>query len=434
MILSQHVPQFELLDPGNIGPSGYTARFAAPDKGCDSHKNLINHTLIEERPVQRGSTLTQHSLSTKTTHFVKCVGQIDGVDSALNHICHVSHSFQFARISIGRSRNDGALRRSTKHRQREVELKLRAHHGYTSDRPRSIGETPCLRADAGRGRVVMFGHCCGAADQNDVRQGSYRAEDVFVARAAKRTGNTLDFGDPVNGRNHVDHQPRPAGHKRPLVTINVVQVDFKNRRREQPVHSLMLTRTSVLGGHICRNRPKERRHHNQWFSTGPHLISGLVMADRSTNQRQTSDGRDMGTFAFSQFTGLRDSRTAASTILREPGSPMLPDHAECRSAAMCRTTQRNPQLTHRSILLSPYRSTSESSYICGCGGLGDQLADGVRWSNGKLLPGFLFASTMWFRASRSGRSGTTPTRLVSSPPQTSNQLFSAFGENDDDHF
>ncbi|HJL99682.1 MAG TPA: hypothetical protein QF846_08540, partial [Acidimicrobiales bacterium] len=82
----------------------------------------------------------------------------------------------------------------------------------------------------------------------------------------------------------------------------------------------------------------------------------------------------------------------------------------------------------------PYRSTSESSYICGCGGLGDQLADGVRWSNGKLLPGFLFASTMWFRASRSGRSGTTPTRLVSIPPQTSNQLFSAFGENDDHHF
>lgn len=192
------------------------------------------------------------------------------------------------------------------------------------------------------------------------------------------------------------------------------------------MHSLMLTRTSVLGGHICRNRPKEPCHHNQWFSTGPHLISGLVMADRSTNQRQTSDGRDMGTFAFSQFTGLRDSRTDPSTILMESGSPMLPDHAECRCAAMCRTTQRNPQLTHRSILLSPYRSTSESSYIRGCGGLGDQLADGVRWSNRKLSPSFLFASTMRFRASRSGRSGTTPTRLVSIPPQTSNQIIEHF--------
>ena len=385
MVLSQHVPQFELLDLANVYSSGYTARFAAPHKRCDSDKNLINQTLVEERPVQGGSTLTQHSLSTKTAHFVKCVGQIDGVDSALNHICDVSHSFQFDRISIGRSRNDGALRRSTKHRQREVELKLRAHHGYTSDRPRSVGETPCLRADAGRGRVVMFGHCCGAADQNDVRQGSYRAEDVFVARAAKRTGNTLDFGDPVNGRNHVDHQPWPAGHKWPFVAINVVQVDFENRRREQPVHSLMLTRTSVLGGHICRNRPKEPHHHNQWFSTGPHLICRLFMADRSIIQHRALGGRDMGTFAFTQFTGLRDLHIDLWKNLEGSESPMLADHAECRSAVMCRTTQRNPQLTHRSILLSPYRSTSESSYIRGCGGLGDQLADGVRWLQETLI-------------------------------------------------
>jgi len=200
------------------------------------------------------------------------------------------------------------------------------------------------------------------------------------------------------------------------------------------VHSLMLTRTSVPRGHICRNRPKEPHHHNQWFSTGIHLMPWLVMADRSTNQRHALVGRDMGIFAFTQFTGVRDSRTDLSTILEESESPMLVDHAECRSTAMCRTTQRNPQLTHRSILLSPYRSTSESSYIRGCGGLGDQLADGVRWLNRRPLSGFLFASTMRFRASRSGRSGTTPTRLVSSPPQTSNQLFSTFGENDDHNF
>ncbi|MDP6862771.1 MAG: hypothetical protein QGH80_03705 [Acidimicrobiales bacterium] len=200
------------------------------------------------------------------------------------------------------------------------------------------------------------------------------------------------------------------------------------------MHSLMLTRTSVLGGHICRNRPKEPHHHNQWFSTGPHLICWLVMADRSIIQHRALGGRDMETFAFTQFTGLRDLHIDLWKNLEGSESPMLADHAECRSAVMCRTTQRNPQLTHRSILLSPYRSTSESSYIRGCGGLGDQLADGVRWLNRRPLSGFLFASTMRFRASRSGRSGTTPTRLVSSPPQTSNQLFSTFGENDDHNF
>ena len=200
------------------------------------------------------------------------------------------------------------------------------------------------------------------------------------------------------------------------------------------MHSLMLTRTSALGGHICRNQPKEPPHHNQWFSTGPHIICRLAMTDRSTNQRHESDGSEMEISVFTQFTGLRDSSTHLSKIRVESRSSMLADHAECRSAAMCRSTQRNPQLTHRSILLSPYRSTSESSYIRRCGGLGDQLADGVRWLNGGLLASSLFASTMRFRASRSGRSGTTPTWLVSGPPQTSILLFNTFGENDDDHF
>ena len=94
MVLSQHMAQFKLLDLGNVGPSRYTARFAAPYKRCDSDKNLINQPLVKERPVQRGSTLTKHPLRTKIGQFVKCLGQIDGVDSALNNICDVSYSFQ----------------------------------------------------------------------------------------------------------------------------------------------------------------------------------------------------------------------------------------------------------------------------------------------------------------------------------------------------
>lgn len=200
------------------------------------------------------------------------------------------------------------------------------------------------------------------------------------------------------------------------------------------MHSLMLTRASGLGEHICRNRPKEPHHHNQWFSTGSHITCQLTMAARSTNQRCAPGGWEIETVAFTQFTGLRDSNTGPATIPMKSRSPMLVDHAECRFTSMCRSTQRNPQLTHRSILLSLYRSTSGSSYIRRRGGLGDQLADGVRWSNRGLLPSSLFASTMRFRASRSGRSGTTPTGLISGPPQTSSQLFSTFGEIDDHYF
>ena len=200
------------------------------------------------------------------------------------------------------------------------------------------------------------------------------------------------------------------------------------------MHSLMLTRPSGLGEHICRNRRKEPRHHNQWFSTGLHITYQPTTAARSSNPRPASEGCEIETAAFTQFTGLTDSSTGLATIPMKSRSPMLVDHAECRSTVMCRSTQRNPQLTHRSILLSPYRSTSESSYIRRRGGLGDQLADGVRWSNGGLLPSSLFASTMRFRASRSGRSGTTPTGLISGPPQTSSQLFSTFGEIDDHYF
>ena len=67
MVLSQHMSQFELLDLGNLGSSGYTARFAAPHKRCDRDKQLINQTLVKERPVQRGSTPVSYTHLTLPT-------------------------------------------------------------------------------------------------------------------------------------------------------------------------------------------------------------------------------------------------------------------------------------------------------------------------------------------------------------------------------
>jgi len=94
---------------------------------------------------------------------------------------------------------------------------------------------------------------------------------------------------------------------------------------------------------------------------------------------------------FSQFRGLSALGRLAEAMHGKVCRQIPGDHTECRSFWMCRTPQRNPQLTHRTILLSLYRSTSDSSYIRGCGGLGDQLADGVRWSNREPLTGFRFA-------------------------------------------
>lgn len=58
--------------------------------------------------------------------------------------------------------------------------------------------------------------------------------------------------------------------------------------------------------------------------------------------------------------------------------PSRVDHSACQGAGVCRTAPRIPQLTHRTFLLSLYRSTTDSSYIRVCGGLGDRLAEGVR--------------------------------------------------------
>ena len=103
-----------------------------------------------------------------------------------------------------------------------------------------------------------------------------------------------------------------------------------------------------------------------------------------------SSGRQFVTFP--QFRGLRARANCFASSQKTFPVQGIDDHTECRSFCMCRTPQRNPQLTHRTNLLSLYRSTSNCSYIRRRGGLGDQLADGVQWFNGVLLTSSPFAS------------------------------------------
>ena len=95
---------------------------------------------------------------------------------------------------------------------------------------------------------------------------------------------------------------------------------------------------------------------------------------------------------FSQFRALRALVGCLVSIQKTFRIRVMDNHTECRSFCMCRTPQRNPQLTHRTNLLSLYRSTSNCSYIQRRGGLGDQLADGVQWLYGALLTSSPFAS------------------------------------------
>jgi len=81
---------------------------------------------------------------------------------------------------------------------------------------------------------------------------------------------------------------------------------------------------------------------------------------------------------FSQVRGLTMISFQPTGIIREISEQFRDNHGACQGAGVCRTAPRIPQLTHRTFLLSLYRSTSNSSYIRMRGGLGDRLAEGVR--------------------------------------------------------
>ena len=155
------------------------------------------------------------------------------------------------------------------------------------------------------------------------------------------------------------------------------------------MHSMMLARVADRRGLISLNQCKESFHHSQWFSTGIAINCLVTTTPWSAKPLRLLADYLRRPVTFSQFKDLSDLTRRTQLTQRTLWAKISDDHAECRSICMCRTRQRNPQLTHRTILLSPYRSTSESSYIRGRGGLGDQLADGVWWSSRKLLPGFL---------------------------------------------
>ena len=206
------------------------------------------------------------------------------------------------------------------------------------------------------------------------------------------------------------------------------------------MHALMLTRPSITWGpkhsntaQEPSNTSQEHCHHNQWFSTGTCDSLGRRSEKNRVAHRRHSGGREAHEKLFSLLTALTGAGNADPPRDSRRKRPTTLDHRACRCEKVCRTSRRNPQLTHRTFSLSLYRSTSNCPYIQECDGLGDQPAEGVQPTHQRLIPSFCCWRTKKFRASRSGRSGTTPSGPASDPSQTTMCGPLTNGEIDDCH-
>ena len=72
----------------------------------------------------------------------------------------------------------------------------------------------------------MLGYSGGASDQNNVWQGTYSSEDIFVSRSSQRSGDSADLGSAIDRRDHVHYQPWTAVNHRPTIAIDVVSIDL----------------------------------------------------------------------------------------------------------------------------------------------------------------------------------------------------------------
>lgn len=72
----------------------------------------------------------------------------------------------------------------------------------------------------------MLGHRGGASDQNNVRQGTYSSENIFVCWSSQRTGDSVDLGSTVDCRDHVHHQPWTAVNHWSAIAIGIVGIDL----------------------------------------------------------------------------------------------------------------------------------------------------------------------------------------------------------------
>jgi hypothetical protein len=154
------------------------------------------------------------------------------------------------------------------------------------------------------------------------------------------------------------------------------------------VHSLMLTRPTPKWVLKPPNRDKDVLHHHQWFSTGTQSRRGPLCGRNGHTGKDLWGEQEKPGWLFAQFTALTGVAKVNECSMLQRRAPMSPNHRACAFVAVCRTSRRNPQLTHRTFLLSLYRSTSNSSYIHKRGGLGDQPAEGVQPTYRRFLTSF----------------------------------------------
>ena len=387
MILSQHVPQLKFMNMRNFSTSD-TSLVASTHHGRHAQEDFINQLVSKQCAVERRPAFGEHPLSAKFVHLTQCLGKIDRTAPASDQIGMYRHLFKFQGISIDCCYYKWTLRWPLKHRERQVKVESTADDCDTSDWPCPVCQASSFSTHTGRRRVVVLRHCGRTSHQDDVRKCSNSSENILISRTSQRSRHPIDFSGAVNGRHHVHHHPRPTSHRRSLVAVNLIGLNFSDRWRKYLVHSLMLTRQSITWGPKHTNTARESCHHNQWFSTGTHHTTERRFERNQVINSQPLRRHNANERLFPQFTALTDVGNADEPRRFQAKRSTFVDHGACRFKKVCRTSRRNPQLTHRTFSLSLYRSTSNCSYIQECDGLGDQPAEGVQPTNRRLLPSF----------------------------------------------
>ena len=202
------------------------ARVPATYERRNADEDLVHQTLSAQSSVEGRTSFGQHHFGAQCCHLGKRFRKIDGAGAALQNVGMLCNPMQSRRVGIFGCHHNGALIWSIEQRQRQIKIQFAAYDRYASYRPRSVRKPPCLRADAARRRGVMLGHRGGASDQNDVGQGTYSSENIFVSRSSQRTGDSIDLGSTIDCRDHVHHQPWTAVHHWSAVAIGVVGIDL----------------------------------------------------------------------------------------------------------------------------------------------------------------------------------------------------------------
>ena len=226
MVFGQNVTENKLLglleNRAVDNPLGVPATY----EWGNTNEELIHQVFVDQSAINGGASFGQHNCGSQCCHLMECFGKIDGADAALQNVGMFCYPIQSRGVGIFGCHHNGTLIRSSEHWQRQIKIESPTYNRYACYWPRPVGKASRFCADAARWRGVTLGHSGGASDQNDVREGAYGAEDVFVSWSSQGPGDSTDLCGAIDCRDHVHHQPRAAVNHRSTIAVGVVGIDL----------------------------------------------------------------------------------------------------------------------------------------------------------------------------------------------------------------